>query len=113
MGAEMRIASEVLPPVCAAVLADRYLAPGESTREQVFRRVAHALAAAEAPERRAHFARLFYANMLHGAIGAGRIMANAGVARQATMVNCFVQPIVGPGVQIAGAGDVDRALAQV
>ena len=113
MGAEMRIASEVLPPVCAAVLADRYLAPGESTREQVFRRVAHALAAAEAPERRAHFARLFYANMLHGAIGAGRIMANAGVARQATMVNCFVQPIVGPGVQIAGACDVDRALAQV
>lgn len=112
MVGEIRIAPEVLPPVCAAVLADRYLAPGETTREHVFRRVAHALAAAEAPDRRAHFARLFYANMLHGAIGAGRIMANAGVARQATMVNCFVHPIVGPGVQIAAASDIERALSQ-
>ncbi len=112
MRAEMLIAPEALSPVCAAVLADRYLAPGETTAKQVFRRVAHALAAAEAPDRRTHFSRLFYANMLHGAIGAGRIMANAGVARQATMVNCFVHPIVGPGVLVADAADIDRALEQ-
>ncbi|CAH0444097.1 adenosylcobalamin-dependent ribonucleoside-diphosphate reductase [Ralstonia pseudosolanacearum] len=112
MRAEMLIAPEALSPVCAAVLADRYLAPGETTVKQVFRRVAQALAAAEAPDRRTHFSRLFYANMLHGAIGAGRIMANAGVARQATMVNCFVHPIVGPGVLVADAADIDRALEQ-
>lgn len=112
MQAGMLTEPEELSPVCAAVLADRYLAPGETTPEQVFRRVAHALAAAEAPDRRTHFARLFYVNMLHGAIGAGRIMANAGVDRQATMVNCFVHPIVGPGAQVAGAADIDRALKQ-
>lgn len=112
MQAGMLTEPEELSPVCAAVLADRYLAPGETTPEQVFRRVAHALAAAEAPDRRTHFARLFYVNMLHGAIGAERIMANAGVDRQATMVNCFVHPIVGPGAQVAGAADIDRALKQ-
>ncbi|QIK20325.1 adenosylcobalamin-dependent ribonucleoside-diphosphate reductase [Ralstonia solanacearum] len=101
---------EALSPVCAAVLADRYLAPGETTREQVFRRVARALAAVEEPDRRAQYSRLFYANMLHGAIGAGRIMANAGVVRQATMANCFVHPIVGPGVLVASATDIELAL---
>ncbi|MGC5887477.1 adenosylcobalamin-dependent ribonucleoside-diphosphate reductase [Ralstonia pseudosolanacearum] len=110
--AEMQIEPEVLSPISRAVLADRYLAPGETTREQVFGRVARALAVAEASDRRAHFARLFYANMLHGAIGAGRIMANAGVARQATMVNCFVHPIVGSGVLVAEAADIERALEQ-
>ncbi|WP_296225665.1 adenosylcobalamin-dependent ribonucleoside-diphosphate reductase [Ralstonia sp. UBA689] len=112
MRAETPINPEVLSPVCAAVLADRYLAPGEMRRDQVFRRVAHALAAAEAPEQRAHFAHLFYVNMLHGAIGAGRIMANAGVDRRATMVNCFVHPIAGPGAQVAHAADIERALKQ-
>jgi len=32
-------------------------------------------------------------NMRWGAIGAGRIMANAGTSESATMVNCFVHPI--------------------
>lgn len=112
MRAESPINPEVLSPVCAAVLADRYLAPGETRRDQVFRRVAHALAAAEAPDQRAHFAHLFYVNMLHGAIGAGRIMANAGMARRATMVNCFVHPIAAPGALVAHAADVAQALKQ-
>ncbi|MBA4281109.1 ribonucleotide reductase N-terminal alpha domain-containing protein, partial [Ralstonia sp.] len=80
-------------PLSTAVLADRYLAPGETTCNDVFKRVAHALAAAEQPDQRAHFTRLFYANLLQGAIGAGRIMANAGSANHGTMVNCFVHPI--------------------
>ncbi|MGN6808466.1 MAG: hypothetical protein ACTHJZ_21355 [Trinickia sp.] len=46
--------------ICAAVLADRYLAPGERTREAVFKRVARALARAEQPCARSHFARLFH-----------------------------------------------------
>ncbi|MBN9116020.1 MAG: ribonucleotide reductase-like protein, partial [Pandoraea sp.] len=76
--------------VCDAVLADRYLAPGEAARDDVFRRVARALAQAEPPDRRRDAARHFYGNMLRGAIGAGRIMANAGTGKNATMVNCFV-----------------------
>ncbi|VVE27420.1 adenosylcobalamin-dependent ribonucleoside-diphosphate reductase [Pandoraea terrigena] len=98
--------------VCDAVLADRYLAPGETGRDQVFRRVARALAEAEPPDRRRHAARQFYGNMLRGAIGAGRIMANAGTSKIATMVNCFVHPIVGPDVSVAGQADIARALAQ-
>ena len=78
------------------VYADRYAWPGESLRIDTHRRVAIALAAREAgPERERHAAP-FLENFLAGAIGAGRIMANAGAADGdgdggATMVNCFVQ----------------------
>ncbi|MDE2203565.1 MAG: adenosylcobalamin-dependent ribonucleoside-diphosphate reductase [Burkholderiaceae bacterium] len=112
MQADTPTEPEALSPVCAAVLADRYLGPKETTRDQVFRRVAQALAAAEVPERRAHVASLFYGNMLLGAIGAGRIMANAGLARHATMVNCFVHPIVAPDAPVASLADIERALHQ-
>ncbi|MCT7318718.1 adenosylcobalamin-dependent ribonucleoside-diphosphate reductase [Ralstonia sp. CHL-2022] len=95
-----------------AVLADRYLAPGETTRNDVFKRVAHALSVAEQPGQRAHFTRLFYANLLQGAIGAGRIMANAGRVNHGTMVNCFVHPIGRGGQSVADASDVERALHQ-
>lgn len=99
--------------ICAAVLADRYLAPGERTREDVFKRVARALARAEQPCARSHFARLFHRNLLQGAIGAGRIMANAGTANDATMVNCFVHPLCAgaAGPCVASADDIERALA--
>lgn len=76
------------------VYADRYAWPGESLRIDTYRRVAIALAAREAgPERERHAA-LFLENFLAGAIGAGRIMANAGAADGdgdggATMVNCL------------------------
>ncbi len=105
-------AREALPSISAAVLADRYLAPGETTRRDVFKRAARALSGTEAPDRRGRIARLFYANMLRGAIGAGRIMANAGRARDVTMVNCFVHPIgSGASGAVATVADVDRALA--
>lgn len=105
--------SDELPLIGSSVLADRYLAPGEQTRRQVFKRVARALAAVEGRTQRTRIARLFYGNMLRGAIGAGRIMANAGTSREATMVNCFVHPIVPPASTsaIATAADVERALA--
>lgn len=80
-------------PVCSAVLVDRYAAPGETSPQQVFQRVAHALAACECDTAREDVARRFCENMVGGAIGAGRIMANAGRARDATMINCFVHPI--------------------
>lgn len=101
-----------LPTISESILADRYLAFGETTRRQAFKRVARALAATESPSRRIHVARLFYANMLHGAIGAGRIMANAGTSNHATMVNCFVHPIGSTtGGGIASAAEIEGALA--
>ncbi|MGU7768764.1 adenosylcobalamin-dependent ribonucleoside-diphosphate reductase [Burkholderia sp. MR1-5-21] len=83
-------------PVCAAVLADRYARAGETTRAAIFRRVAHALALAEPMTSRARVEQQFYRNMQRGAIGAGRIMANAGAGSDGTMVNCFVHPVAMP-----------------
>ena len=96
------------------VYADRYAWPGESLRIDTYRRVAIALAAREAgPERERHA--LFLENFLAGAIGAGRIMANAGAADGdgdggATMVNCFVQPAIDPG--LGWPQGLDAALAR-
>lgn len=99
-------------PISAAVLADRYLAPGEGDRRDAFRRVAHALAAVEPAPLRASTARRFYRNMLGGAIGAGRVMANAGTTGDRTMVNCFVQPLCPSATGVADAADIERALAE-
>lgn len=78
------------------VFADRYARPGEATRVATYRRVATALARCEVgPERARHAAR-FFDNFLGGAIGAGRIMANAGADDDTTLVNCFVQPAIDP-----------------
>ncbi|RQS76938.1 adenosylcobalamin-dependent ribonucleoside-diphosphate reductase [Burkholderia sp. Bp8963] len=97
-------------PVCAAVLADRYARAGETTRTAVFRRVAHALSLAEPMTSRARVEQLFYRNMQRGAIGAGRIMANAGAGAEGTMVNCFVHPVRMP--DDASVAAVHAALAR-
>src|SRR5690606_17512722 len=70
----------------------------ETTREQLFARVARALASVEAPERRAEFEPRFLGLLRQGGIGAGRIMSAAGTELQATLINCFVQP-VGDAIQ--------------
>ena len=75
------------------VLLEKYAKQGERTIEDVYARVAQGLAQAETPERRAHFAQVFLDNMKAGAIGAGRIMSAAGTDIQATLINCFVQPV--------------------
>ena len=82
-----------LQPISQDVLAEKYLKPGETSADDVYRRVARALASAEAPEQRAHYEALFLANLRAGAIGAGRIMSAAGTSIQATLINCFVQPV--------------------
>src|SRR5260221_4803172 len=56
-------------------------------------RVARALAAAEAQDRRAHWERRFYEAMEGGFIPAGRINSGAGIPMAATLINCFVQPV--------------------
>ena len=85
-------------PITVDVLAEKYLKAGETSAHDLYQRVAKALASAEAPELRAHWEEKFLANLHAGAIGAGRIMSAAGTNIQATLINCFVQP-VGDGIQ--------------
>lgn len=91
-------------PISQDVLREKYLKPGETTVLQLYQRVARALASVEAPALRAQYEALFLANLQAGAIGAGRIMSAAGTQLQATLINCFVQP-VGDCIQgLDGAG---------
>ena len=75
------------------VLREKYLKPGETSQDDLFRRVARALAGVEAPPLRAEWEQRFFANIEAGAIGAGRIMSAAGTDLEATLINCFVQPV--------------------
>ena len=85
-------------PICHDVLAEKYFKPGETSLEQLYGRVARALASVEKPELRAEWEQKFLSNLYAGAIGAGRIMSAAGTDIQATLINCFVQP-VGDAIQ--------------
>jgi len=75
------------------VLKEKYLKPGEEDAEAIFKRVAMGLAAVELPALQKKIEALFLKNMLAGAIGAGRIMSTGGTGIQATLINCFVQPV--------------------
>ncbi len=79
--------------ICREALIEKYAKGEESTAEQVRRRVARALAQVEAEGDRATWERRFYAALEDGFIPAGRINSAAGVALQATLINCFVQPV--------------------
>jgi len=85
-------------PISHDVLAEKYLKAGESSADDIYRRVARALASVEEPAIRADWEQKFLANLHAGAIGAGRIMSAAGTDIQATLINCFVQP-VGDAIQ--------------
>ncbi len=80
-------------PISQDVLAEKYLKPGENGVEDLYRRVARALASVEKEDLRAEWEQKFLANLHAGAIGAGRIMSAAGTEIQATLINCFVQPV--------------------
>ncbi len=80
-------------PISLDVLREKYLKAGETSAEDLFRRVARALASVEAEADREKYEALFLANLHAGAIGAGRIMSAAGTDIQATLINCFVQPV--------------------
>lgn len=82
-----------LQPISLDVLREKYLKPGETTADELYQRVARALASVEKPELRDKYEALFLANLKAGAIGAGRIMSAAGTDIQATLINCFVQPV--------------------
>jgi ribonucleoside-diphosphate reductase alpha chain len=80
-------------PISDDVLKEKYLKPGETSVEDLYIRVARALASVEAPAEQAKYEALFLDNLHAGAIGAGRIMSAAGTTIQATLINCFVQPV--------------------
>lgn len=82
-----------LQPISLDVLREKYLKTGETSAEDLYRRVARALASVEAPDLREKYETLFLENLHAGAIGAGRIMSAAGTDIQATLINCFVQPV--------------------
>ncbi len=83
----------VIQPISHDVLAEKYLKPGETGIEDLFARVARALASVEAEADRPKYEAIFLENLYAGAIGAGRIMSAAGTDIQATLINCFVQPV--------------------
>jgi len=93
--------AELAPqPITVDVLREKYAAPGEADADAVRRRIARALAAAET--RPADWEPRFFAAQPAGFIPAGRIAAAAGRTLDATLINCFVQPI---GDSIGGIED--------
>src|SRR5262245_37538823 len=79
--------------ISGEVLVEKYAKGQEHTVEDVRRRVARALAMAEAEDRRAHWEAKFYEAQERGFIPAGRINSAAGTTLTATLINCFVQPV--------------------
>jgi ribonucleoside-diphosphate reductase alpha chain len=80
-------------PISLDVLREKYLKADEQTVGDLYARVAKALASVEALDARTEWEARFLANLNAGAIGAGRIMSAAGTGIQATLINCFVQPV--------------------
>jgi ribonucleoside-diphosphate reductase alpha chain len=74
-------------------LLEKYAKSGEASIEEVRRRVARALAQPEPEAKRAYWERRFLQAQEDGFIPAGRINSAAGVQLQATLINCFVQPV--------------------
>jgi ribonucleoside-diphosphate reductase alpha chain len=79
--------------ISAEVLAEKYAKDGETTLDEVRRRVARALATVEAPAERAEWEKRFLDAQRRGFVPAGRINSAAGTALSATLINCFVQPV--------------------
>jgi ribonucleoside-diphosphate reductase alpha chain len=79
--------------ICREALLEKYAKGGETSVLEVRRRVARALAQVEAEGERAKWEKRFTKALEDGFIPAGRINSAAGIALQATLINCFVQPV--------------------
>src|SRR5690348_12389277 len=79
--------------ICRDTLIEKYAKGSEASIDEVRRRVARALAQVEPEERRAQWERRFLQAQADGFIPAGRINSAAGIQLQATLINCFVQPV--------------------
>ncbi|HEX5476284.1 MAG TPA: adenosylcobalamin-dependent ribonucleoside-diphosphate reductase, partial [Burkholderiales bacterium] len=74
-------------------LLEKYAKGRESSIAEVRQRIARALAQVEPEDKRAHWERRFLQAQQDGFIPAGRINSAAGIQLQATLINCFVQPV--------------------
>ncbi|MDR3412126.1 MAG: adenosylcobalamin-dependent ribonucleoside-diphosphate reductase [Formivibrio sp.] len=81
------------------VLLEKYAKGDEACAEDIYARVAKALAKNEKMNRAVH-EKTFLNAFRQGFIGGGRIMSAAGTSLQATLINCFVQPV---GDSISGS----------
>ncbi|CAG9181897.1 adenosylcobalamin-dependent ribonucleoside-diphosphate reductase [Cupriavidus respiraculi] len=79
--------------ISTEVLLEKYAKDGETSIAQVRARVARALAEAEAPDQREAWTQRFLEAQQNGFVPAGRIASAAGTGIQATLINCFVQPV--------------------
>ena len=79
--------------ISSEVLLEKYAKGDEQNVVDVRMRVAQALASVEKKSQRAHWEKAFFAAMEAGFIPAGRINSAAGTGLQATLINCFVQPV--------------------
>ena len=73
------------------VLLEKYAKGEERNVDDVRRRVARALAAVEKDP--AHWEGEFFEALTNGFIPGGRVNSAAGTDLQATLINCFVQPV--------------------
>ena len=88
--------------ISTEVLLEKYAEADEKSVQDVRRRVALGLAQAEKIEQRAHWEQVFFLAQQNGFVPAGRINSAAGLKIQATLINCFVQPV---GDAISGMSD--------
>jgi len=107
-------ASTLIPQaICDDILLEKYAKGEEVSILAVRSRVAQALASVEAKDKQQAWHSQFLAAQEQGFIPAGRINSAAGTSLQATLINCFVQPI-GDSISEAVDGKVGiyTALAQ-
>jgi ribonucleoside-diphosphate reductase alpha chain len=95
---EIKASSLAVPPlpdqvISREVLLEKYAKGTETSINDVRARIARALAAVEPEDKRAVWEKRFLQAMEAGFIPAGRIMSAAGIQMQATLINCFVQPV--------------------
>jgi ribonucleoside-diphosphate reductase alpha chain len=94
------------------VLIEKYAKGEETSADEVRRRVARGIARCEKDELRTHWEERFFWAQKNGFIPAGRIDSAAGTDIQATLINCFVQPVgdAVSGVQEGRPGIYDALL---
>jgi ribonucleoside-diphosphate reductase alpha chain len=99
--------------ISGEVLLEKYAKGNEQNVADVRLRVARALAAMEAEDKRAFWEARFLEAQERGFVPAGRINSAAGTNLAATLINCFVQP-VGDSIteSVDGRCGIYTALAQ-
>jgi ribonucleoside-diphosphate reductase alpha chain len=111
-------AAPAIPPlqeqeISGEVLIEKYAKGKETNVHDVRKRVAWALAQVEAEKDQAQWEAKFLWAQENGFVPAGRINSAAGTDLQATLINCFVQPVGDSIVETTdGKPGIYTALAQ-